>query len=170
MIRPQFHSPNSPNQPNTDRDNMLTAKGKYGLKALVHLSSLPKGETAQSVDIAEANSIPKKFLDAILGDLRNAGVVHSKKGPGGGYMLARAPGEIKVGLVIRTLDGPLAPIGCASRTAYQPCQDCDDVKTCAVRLTMVKVRDAMADILDRLTIADMLALDGSRRSALMYHI
>jgi len=155
---------------NFDRDNMLTAKGKYGLKALVHLSSLAKGETAQSVDIAEANSIPKKFLDAILGDLRNAGVVHSKKGPGGGYMLARAPSEIKVGLVIRTLDGPLAPIACASRTAYQPCQDCDDVKACAVRLTMVKVRDAMADILDRLTIADMLALDGGRKTALMYHI
>jgi Rrf2 family protein len=106
-----------------------------------------------------ANNIPKKFLDAILGDLRNAGVVHSKKGPGGGYMLARTPSEIKVGLVIRTLDGPLAPIACASRTAYQPCQDCDDVKACAVRLTMVKVRDAMAGILDRLTIADMLALE-----------
>jgi Rrf2 family protein len=154
----------------TVRDNMLTAKGKYGLKALVHLASLPKGETAQSVDIAEANNIPKKFLDAILGDLRNGGVVHSKKGPGGGYMLARAPGEIKVGHVIRTLDGPLAPIACASRTAYQPCQDCNDVKACAVRLTMAKVRDAMADILDRLTIADMLALDGGRKSALMYHI
>jgi Rrf2 family protein len=154
----------------TGRDKMLTAKGKYGLKALVHLASLPKGETAQSVDIAEANNIPKKFLDAILGDLRNAGVVHSKKGPGGGYMLARTPGEIKIGLVIRTLDGPLAPIACASRTAYQPCEDCDDVKACAVRLTMVKVRDAMADILDRLTLADMLALDAGRKSALMYHI
>ncbi len=108
---------------------MLTAKGKYGLKAMVHLSSLPAGETAQSVDIAEANNIPKKFLDAILGDLRNAGIVRTKKGPGGGYTLARAPSEIKLGHVIRTLDGPLAPIACASRTAYQPCQDCDDVKT-----------------------------------------
>jgi len=149
---------------------MLTAKGKYGLKAMVYLSSLPKGETAQSIDIAEANNIPKKFLDAILGDLRNAGVVHSKKGPGGGYMLARAPSEIKVGHVIRTLDGPLAPIACASRTAYQPCQDCDEVKVCTVRLTMVKVRDAMADILDRLTLADMLAFDGGRKAPLMYHI
>src|SRR5271163_4596111 len=90
----------------TVRDNMLTAKGKYGLKALVHLASLPKGETSQSVDIAEANNIPKKFLDAILGDLRNGGVVHSKKGPGGGYMLARAPSDIKIGHVIRTIDGP----------------------------------------------------------------
>jgi Rrf2 family protein len=149
---------------------MLTAKGKYGLKAMVHLSALADGETAQSVDIAEANNIPKKFLDAILGDLRNAGMVHAKKGPGGGYMLARPPGEIKVGHVIRTLDGPLAPIACASRTAYQPCDDCDDVKGCAVRLTMAKVRDAAADILDRLTLADMLAIDGGRSTQLMYHI
>jgi Rrf2 family protein len=148
---------------------MLTAKGKYGLKALVHLSSLPKGDSAQSFDIAEANSIPKKFLDAILGDLRNAGIVRSKKGPGGGYMLARPPGDIKVGYVIRTLDGPLAPIACASRTAYQPCQDCHDVKACAVRLIMVKVRDAMADILDRQTMADLLTLDG-RRAKLRYRI
>jgi Rrf2 family protein len=149
---------------------MLTAKGKYGLKALVHLSSLAAGETAQAIDIAETNNIPKKFLDAILGELRNAGAVHSKKGPGGGYMLARPPGEIKLGFVIRTLDGPLAPIACASRTAYQPCEDCEDVNACAVRLTMVKVRDAMSDILDRLTLADMLALDGGHRAALMYHI
>ena len=149
---------------------MLTAKGKYGLKALVHLSSLPAGETAQAIDIAEANNIPKKFLDAILGELRNAGVVHSKKGPGGGYMLARPPGEIKLGLVVRTLDGPLAPIACASRTAYQPCDDCNDVNACVVRLTMVKVRDAISDILDRLTLVDMLALDGGHRTALMYHI
>jgi Rrf2 family protein len=149
---------------------MLTAKGKYGLKAVVHLSCLPKGETAQCVDIAEANNIPKKFLDAILGDLRNAGIVHAKKGPGGGYTLARPPSEIKVGFVIRTLDGPLAPIACASRTAYQACEDCDDVKTCIVRLTMVKVRDAVADILDRLTFADMLALDSGQKTPLMYHI
>ena len=149
---------------------MLTNKGKYGLKAMVHLAGLEPGRPALVADIAAANTIPKKFLDAILGDLRNAGVVQSKKGPGGGYMLARTPGEIKIGFVIRTLDGPLAPIACASRTAYQPCQDCDDVKACAVRLTMVKVRDAMADILDRLTVADMLALDAGRKSALMYHI
>ncbi len=149
---------------------MLTAKGKYGLKALVYLSSLPSGETAQSVDIAKANNIPKKFLDAILGDLRHAGIVHSKKGPGGGYMLARAPSEIRVGHAIRTLDGPLAPIACASRSAYQPCRDCEDVKTCVVRITMVKVRDAITEILDGLTLADMLSLDDNRRIAVMYHI
>jgi Rrf2 family protein len=149
---------------------MLTAKGKYGLKAVVHLAALPPGESTQAIDIATSNNIPKKFLDAILGDLRNAGVVHSKKGPGGGYMLARAPSEIKVGQVIRTLDGPLAPIACASRTSYQPCQDCNDIKTCVVRLTMAKVRDAMSEILDRLTLADMLMMTDSRKVSLMYHI
>lgn len=149
---------------------MLTAKGKYGLKALVHLATLTPGDTTQAVEIASAENIPKKFLDAILGDLRSAGIVHAKKGPGGGYMLARAPSEIKIGHAIRTLDGPLAPIACASRTAYQPCEDCDNVKACAVRLTMTKVRDAMAEILDRLTVADMLAMGNHKRVALLYHI
>src|SRR6266699_3563651 len=149
---------------------MLTAKGKYGLKALVHLASLEPGETTQALDIAGNNNIPKKFLDAILGDLRNAGIVFSKKGPGGGYALARAPSDIKVGHVIRTLDGPLAPIACASRTAYQPCRDCVDVKTCTVRLTMGKVRDAIAEILDQTTVADMLALSGKGKVALPHQI
>jgi len=116
----------------------------------------------QAIDIATANNIPKKFLDAILGDLRNARLVYTKKGPGGGYTLARRPSEIRIGDVIRTLDGPLAPIACASRTAYQPCRDCKDIKTCTVRLTMTKVRDAMSDVLDQLTLADMLALDHER--------
>jgi len=140
---------------------MLTAKGKYSLKALAHLAMLAPGATTQAIDIAESNNIPKKFLDAILGELRNAGIVHSRKGPGGGYSLARAPHEIRIGHVIRTIDGPLAPIACASRTAYRPCRDCKDVKGCTVRLLMTKVRDAMSDVLDRMTIADMVAM-GSR--------
>ncbi len=139
---------------------MLTAKGKYSLKALAHLAGLEPGATTQALDIAEANNIPKKFLDAILGELRNAGFIYSRKGPGGGYMLARAPSEIKIGHVIRTIDGPLAPIACASRTAYQACRDCNDVKTCTVRLMMTQVRDAMSDVLDRVTLADMVALSG----------
>jgi Rrf2 family protein len=149
---------------------MLTAKGKYGLKALAHLATLQPGQTTQAMDIAEAHNIPKKFLDAILGDLRNAGIVFSKKGPGGGYMLARAPSDIKLGYVIRTIDGPLAPIACASRTAYQACRDCKNVKTCTVRLMMTRVRDAMSEVLDRVTIADMVAMGDGSNVALMYHI
>jgi Rrf2 family protein len=146
---------------------MLTAKGKYGLKALVHLARLPVGESTQSQEIASANNVPKKFLDAILGDLRNAGIVHSRKGPGGGYMLGRPAREIKVGNVIRVLDGPLAPIACASRTAYRPCDDCRDVKTCAVRIAMTRARDAMAEVLDKMTIADMVGTSGGRAGKLL---
>ena len=134
---------------------MLTNKGKYGLKALVYLAGLPVGETAQSQEIAEANHIPKKFLDAILGELRVAGIVRSKKGKGGGYMLAREAERISVGAAIRVLDGPLAPIACASRTAYQPCHDCVDIPTCTVRLLMLKVRDVSANLLDNTSVEQM---------------
>jgi Rrf2 family protein len=137
---------------------MLTAKGKYALKALIYLSSLEPGEKAQGGAISKADNIPKKFLDAILGELRDAGIVYAKKGPGGGYMLARAASDIKIGDVIRAIDGPLAPIACASRSAYEPCGDCKSVKGCAVRFTMVKVREAISDVLDRMTIADMMAI------------
>lgn len=138
---------------------MLTAKGKYGLKALIHLSSLPVGQLALVSDIAVANNIPKKFLDAILADLRNAGFVQSRKGKGGGYRLARAPEEIKVGSVVRVLDGPLAPIPCASHTRYEPCEDCDTA-TCQVRKMMLSVRNAIADVLDNTTLVQMREAEG----------
>lgn len=135
---------------------MLTNKGKYGLKAIIHLAKLEAGETAQVADIAEKNNISKKFLDAILLDLRNAGMLRSKKGPGGGYALAKPARTIKVGAVIRVLEGPIAPIACASRTAFRPCEDCDDNAACAVRSVMSEVRDAMADVLDTTTVADLV--------------
>jgi Rrf2 family protein len=133
---------------------MLTRKGKYGLKALVHLARMPFGELAFVNEIATANNIPKKFLDAILGELRNAGFVQSRKGKDGGYRLARPATDIKVGHVIRVLDGPLAPIACASRTQYQPCDDCDEA-TCQVRHMMLEVRQAIAEVLDNRSLAQM---------------
>ena len=141
---------------------MLTKKGKYGLKALIHLARVPAGEVAQGAEIAETNDIPRKFLDLILLELRNNGFVRSRKGPGGGYALARPAADIRIGQVIRVLDGPLAPICCASRTAYEPCEDCRSIDKCAVRIAMVKVRDAMAEILDNTTLAEMV---GKRRSS-----
>jgi Rrf2 family protein len=135
---------------------MLTNKGKYGLKAMVHLARLSPDEIALVADIAATNNISKKFLDGILLDLRNAGFLRSKRGPGGGYSLARPAHEILIGPVIRVLDGPLAPIACASRTAFQPCDDCTDLATCSVRLIMTDVRDAMSKILDTTTLADLL--------------
>jgi Rrf2 family protein len=137
---------------------MLTKKAKYGLKALVFLAGIEPGQTALVADIATANQIPKKFLDAILGELRNAGFVHSKKGKGGGYTLARMPEEIGVGNVIRALDGPLAPIQCASTTVYRRCDDCPDEMHCAVRLVMLQAREAIASVLDKTTLAQMRLL------------
>ena len=133
---------------------MLTKKGKYGLKALVHLSKMPPGQLAFVGDIAAKNNIPKKFLDAILGELRNAGFVQSRKGKEGGYRLAKLPSEIKIGHVVRVLDGPLAPIPCASRSQYQRCEDCDEA-TCQVRHMMLEVRHAVAELLDNRSLAAM---------------
>lgn len=133
---------------------MLTRKGKYGLKALIHLSRLPPGQLAFVSDIAVTNTIPKKFLDAILGELRNAGIVQSRKGKDGGYRLARLADEIMIGEVVRVLDGPLAPISCASASRYEPCHDCDEA-TCQVRRMMMDVRRAIAEVLDHRSLAQM---------------
>lgn len=133
---------------------MLTKKGKYGLKAAVYLARLPPGASTQVAEIAETNQIPKKFLDVILGELRNAGFLSSKKGKTGGYRLAKAPENIIVGEMIRALDGPLAPLPCASRNAYEACEDCN-IGTCEVRMLMVQVRDAIGTVLDTYTLAQM---------------
>src|SRR3954462_13491076 len=117
---------------------MLTKKGKYGLKALVHLSGLPTGQLAFVNDIAVANNIPKKFLDAILGELRNAGFVQSRKGKGGGYRLARLPADIKIGHVVRVLDGPLARAAFASSLQYQDREGYEEA-ACQVRHMMLEV-------------------------------
>lgn len=142
---------------------MLTKKGKYGIKALVHLAQLPQGKLAFVADVASTNNIPKKFLDAILAELRNAGFVQSRKGKDGGYRLARPAEDIMVGHVVRVLDGPLAPISCASRTRYEPCDDCDEA-TCQVRHMMLEVRQAIADVLDHRSLA---ALRDSTTEALV---
>lgn len=133
---------------------MLTMKGKYGLKALYHLAGLPDGTVVQSAEIAQTHGISKKFLDAILADLRTNGFISTRKGRGGGYFLALKPQDIMVGHALRVLDGPLAPISCASRTAYHSCNDCADEATCPVRQAMVEVREAIAAVLDKKSLAD----------------
>ena len=149
---------------------MLSSKGKYGIKALLHLAEHEGAGTMLIADIAAQNSIPKKFLDAILLELKNAGFLHSKKGRGGGYTLARPANRVLIGDVIRTLDGPLAPIPCASRTAYRRCDDCPDASGCRIRLLMVDVRDAIADILDHTSLADLRARGLAAEVVLLYDI
>jgi Rrf2 family protein len=139
---------------------MLTNKGKYGLKALADLAQLETGQTAFVNDIALRNNISKKFLDAILLELRKAGILRSKKGPGGGYALARPASEIFIGDAVRVLDGPLAPIRCASRNAFQPCTDCSDPVECRVRISMTQVRDAIAAVLDNMSLEQFVSAGG----------
>ena len=149
---------------------MLTNKGKYGLKAMVYLAGLPEGEVAQVPEIARACSISKKFLDQILAELRNAHMVFSKKGKLGGYALAKPASEIRVGDIIRVLDGPLAPFPCASVTAYRPCPDCENEKLCTVRIIMHEARDALAQVLDNRSLAQMRALGDPKEGQLSYYI
>ena len=140
---------------------MLSKKAKYGLKAAIYLADQSPGILVSVQEIADAQHISKKFLDAILLELRNAGILRSKKGPGGGYSLSRPASDIRIGQVIRTLDGPLAPIRCASRTAFEACDDCADPVNCHVRKSMSNVRDAIASILDNMTLEQFAANDNA---------
>ncbi|MBB3971776.1 RrF2 family transcriptional regulator [Hansschlegelia beijingensis] len=149
---------------------MLTKKAKYGLKAMVDLARLEAGRSSFVADVAERNGIPKKFLDAILGELRNAGLLTSKKGKAGGYMLSKPPQQITVGSIVRALDGPLAPIACASRSAYVPCDDCRDVKTCQVRLLMIEVRNSISDVLDKQSLAELRDIGDTDMNSFVYEI
>lgn len=149
---------------------MLSSKAKYGLKAMVHLARREGEGSVLISDIAEAERIPKKFLDAILLDLKNHGFLASKKGKGGGYTLARPAARIRVGDVVRVLDGPLAPVPCVSRTAYRRCVDCEDEGACVIRAVMQDVRDAISNILDNTSLADMATKKQRLEPILMYDI
>jgi Rrf2 family protein len=133
---------------------MLTRKGKYGLKAMIALAKEhAHGDGPVLIgDLAEREAIPKKFLEHILLTLKHRGLVHSRKGPGGGYQLGRAPDQISVGDIVRALDGPLALVSCVSQTAYSPCEECVTEKDCAVRRIFQQVRDQTARILDGTTL------------------
>jgi Rrf2 family protein len=136
---------------------VLSRKSKYGLKALLALAKDPRRGPVLISELADGDAIPKKFLEAILLELKRHGVVQSRKGKGGGYFLRRTPAEITFGEVIRVLDGPLAAVPCVSQMAYMKCAECVDERTCGVRLAMKEVRDATADILDNTTLADVNA-------------
>jgi Rrf2 family protein len=132
---------------------LLSRKSKYGLKALLVLAQEAGRGPVLISDLADRDALPRKFLEAILVDLKRHGLVESKKGKGGGYYLLRKPEEISFGEVIRVLEGPLALVPCVSQTAYRPCAECIDEATCGVRLAMQQVRDATAQILDGTTLA-----------------
>ncbi len=137
----------------------FSKKSEYALRALLELASHEDRPWLQRYEIAERQNIPLDFLEQILLTLKNAGILSSRRGVNGGYSLIRSPQEITIGQIIRLLDGPLAPIGCCSKTAYQKCQDCPYAghARCPVQHVMGTVRDAIAGILDHTTLSDFAA-------------
>lgn len=135
---------------------MLTQRSRYALRALIFLA---RAETVAPVPIsaiAGDQKLPRKFLEIILLELKNGGLVESYRGKMGGYRLARAPGKISFGEIIRLIEGPLALVPCVSLTAYKRCPDCFEESTCAIRKVMVTVREGTAAILDSTTLADVI--------------
>jgi len=147
----------------------LSKRGEYGLRAMIALAEPAEKNSApqmmQIKDIAAREQISPKFLEQILLALKNAGILHSKMGVGGGYYLARPAKEITLGQIFRILDGPVAPIKCVSHMSYEPC-GCPDEQTCGLRLAMGDVRNAIADILDNTSLADVTKRQSAVRKKL----
>lgn len=135
----------------------LSKRGEYALRSLINLGIAAKvGRPLLRVtELAKAEDLPVKFLEQIMQQLREAGYVESVRGKLGGYRLAKPAAGIAIGSVVRLIDGPLAPIGCVSQTAYEPC-NCPDEAHCGLRMLMLDVRNAIAAILDRYTLADVV--------------
>jgi Rrf2 family protein len=131
-------------------------RSKYALKALSYMARTKDKDTFLIAELAEAENIPKKFLEAILLTLKSQGILASRKGPGGGYWIAKAPNTITIGSIIRAFEGDLAPVQCLSGNSTGACPECHDFSTCGTRLVMVDVHNAVSTILDTVTLADMI--------------
>lgn len=138
---------------------MISQKAKYALRALLALAEAPEGEPVFIADIAETQAIPRKFLEQILLDLKHQGLVVSRRGKMGGYLLLRRAETITFGEVLRIIEGPLAPLPCLSKMAYRRCDDCTDEKSCRIRRVFADVAEATRSVLDGTTIADAIASD-----------
>ena len=146
----------------------FSKKSEYGLRALIELTK-SYGQPLTRQQIGERQNVPVVFLEHILLRLKHAGLLASIRGVQGGYALIKPPSKVTLGHVIRILDGPLAPIGCVSKTAYQKCVDCPYANKahCPLQHVMGGVRNAIADILDNYTLEDFTSgMNGSQRSRL----
>ena len=141
---------------------MITQKMKYALKALLALADEAAREQPRALtieEIAARSGAPKRFLEHILLEVRNAGVIASMRGRSGGYRLAKAPSEVSISDLLRRIDGPIAPLPCLSRSASQRCDDCRDEATCRIRRTFGEVFWSYLLIIESLTLEDMLRSD-----------
>ena len=133
---------------------MLTQKGKYAIKALIHLAE--KGTLVKTQEIAEVAQIPKKFLENILLELKRHGLVESQQGAIGGYRLVKSPSEINLADLHRIFEGPIALIACAAEKFYKPCDDCVDVEVCSLRMAMKEVHKKTYNALEAITIQKII--------------
>ena len=152
----------------------LSTRGDYAVRAVLELAELPAGESLSLHELADRAGVPGKYLEQIVMPLRGAGILGARRGSHGGYVLARPAADLTVGEVVRVMDGPLAPIACASRTAYRACPPsrCVDEANCVLRGLWTEVRDAVAEIMDHTTFADLAERAHEERGLrrLMYHI
>jgi Rrf2 family protein len=135
---------------------MLSKKTKYAIKALILLGKQKPNAPMHIAEIAERENIPRKYLEGILGELRNAGFLYSKKGSGGGYILGKRAEDILLAQVLRLTDGPIAMVSCASLNYYHKCDECEDEETCGIRTTFIAIRNASLKILTETSIADLI--------------
>ena len=136
---------------------MLSQRCRYALKAMLNLARDGSGQPKQVSALATEENIPRKFLEGIMSELRQQGIVDSARGKSGGYRLSRPAELITFGEIMRRMDGPLALLTCVSQNFYKRCDDCTDEKTCELRRVMARVRREASDILDRTTLADAVA-------------
>ena len=132
----------------------LSVRGEYALRALLVLALNYDESVVRIQTISEQQNIPKRFLEQILNDLKSAGVVQSRRGVAGGYRLARRPEDIPLAVVVRHIEGALAPVSCVSERFYEKCS-CPDESRCAIRTVMKEVHEAVVKIMERVTVADL---------------
>lgn len=136
---------------------MISQKARYALRALVALTRAGEGESLMISEIARDQEIPKKFLEQILLELKRNGIVMSRRGKAGGYLLLKAPRDVSFGEVLRIIDGPIAPLPCLSKIAYRRCLDCRSEEECEIRHVFARVTDATRAVLDKTSLADAIA-------------
>lgn len=136
---------------------MLSAKTKYGIKALTFMARQELITPVQIATIAESENISQKYLESILLTLRKAGFLGSKKGKGGGYYLLKKPEYIKMAEVMRALEGPIAMVPCVSLNFYEKCDDCPDENACSVHNLMIEVRDSTLKIFNNKSLSDLIS-------------
>jgi len=144
---------------------MISKKTKYALKALINLAGQPVDEPILISELARQEQIPRKFLEAILLSLKNAGLLQSKIGKGGGYFLAKEPRNISIGSIVKTLEGGYAPLQCLNDSTNPRCDECNDSSSCGIRLVMSDVMLATSSILETTTLADMIERSDNAKRA-----